>query len=341
MLLSTRETKVLTTIVEDYIRMARPQGSRNVAGRCGLGLSAASIRSIMASLTEKGFLEQPHTSAGRIPTPTAFRLYLDTVLTPPELSRNERLFIRDGLDNAGIEIEDILRQSSRLLATLSEQVSMVLAPGHADVRWRSIDFVSVRTGLVMAVLVLEGDMVEHRLVPVDEIISRDDLVTFSNFLNHHFAGKSLGDARARIMMELEGARASLNRIHRQALTLARDTFGEDAEREFFFDGTAHMLTQPEFSDTKTVSELLGLLEERSRLLDLLGSTIDAGYTNVTFARQSEAHHSRYGLISAPFAVTDTSRGALGVIGPLRMDYAKILPVVDFTARMLTELLSNR
>jgi heat-inducible transcriptional repressor len=296
----------------------------------------------MADLTEKGFLAQPHTSAGRVPTPRAFRLYLDTVLTPPELAGTEREVIRESLDKAGLEIADILRQSSRLLAALSQQVSMVLAPGHSDVRWRSLDFVPVRTGLVMAVLIMEGDMVEHRLVPVEHGVTRDDLTAFSNYLNHHYAGKTLGQARAHIHLELKSAHRRLNRLYLQALTLARDTFEMDAERDFYLDGTAHVLTQPEFADVDTMRELLQLLDERSRLLELLDGTIDAGHTNVTFAKHDPAiSKGPYGLISAPFGAADTSKGALGVIGPLRMDYAKILPVVDFTARMLTELLSNR
>ncbi|NJB69444.1 heat-inducible transcriptional repressor [Desulfobaculum xiamenense] len=340
--LSTRETTVLTTIVEDYISKAQPLGSRHVARRCGLGLSAASIRNTMADLTDKGFLEQPHTSAGRIPTPLAFRLYLDTVLTPPEITPQERAVIRTGLDNAGLELDDILRQCSRLLATLSQQVSMVLAPAHADVRWRSLDFVPVRKGLVMAVLVMEGDMVEHRLVSVENHVTRDDLTAFSNFLNHHYAGMTLTEARAHILVDLEYAQRRLDRLYHQALRLARDTFEPGAKRDFFFDGTAHVLTQPEFANAETMRQLLHMLEERSRLLDLLDGTIDAGRTTITFARHDAPEGANpYGLISAPFGAADESKGALGIIGPLRMDYARILPVVDFTARMLTELLSNR
>ncbi len=346
MQLTPREHEVLTTIVETYIGTARPVGSRAVAQASALALSPASMRNTMAELTERGLLEQPHTSAGRVPTPRAFRYYLGTMLAPPALADAEQQGIRDGLCDAGAELTALLRRSSHIVSAHARQVGMVLAPGGADVRWRTIDFVPVAHGRAMAVLVLEGGAVQNRVVDLDSDITRDDLTEFGNYLNHHYAGLTLTEARARILAELGGTRRSLSRLYLRALTLARDTFEPEGERDIFFDGTLHLLGQPEFSDVQAMREMLRLFEDKKRLLALLERTIEAGRTRIDFAAPGDGDGAgeaagEYGLVSAPYGGGGAPRGVVGVIGPLRMNYAKVVPVVDFTARLLTELLETR
>lgn len=343
MQLTSREQQVLTTIIEQYITNAHPVGSRMVARKSALALSPASMRNTMADLTDKGYLEQPHTSAGRVPTPRAFRHYVATLLAPGDLSGEARLAIRSTLDESGIQLPDMLRQASQALSSCARQVAMASAPGGFDVRWRSIDFVSVRKGLVMAVLVLDGGVVQNRMLPVAEDFSRDDLVRFGNYLNHHFAGLTLSGARAQILRELDGAGERLDRLYRQALTLAGAAVDSGEERDLFVGGAARLLDHPEFKDAGTVSELLDLFDERSRLLELLDRTIEAGEMKITFSNETGDGESpgEYSVVSSPYGGQDGPRGVVGVIGPLRMDYAKVVPAVDFTAQVLTELIRNR
>ncbi|BBD07164.1 heat-inducible transcriptional repressor HrcA [Desulfovibrio ferrophilus] len=343
MQLTSREKKVLTTIIEQYILNAHPVGSRIVARESALALSPASMRNTMADLTDKGYLEQPHTSAGRVPTPRAFRHYLATVLAPGDLSDEARQTIRKSLDETGMELPDMLRQASQALSSCAKQVAMTLAPSGHDVRWRSIDFVSVRTGLIMAVLVLDGGVVQNRMLPVAEDFSRDDLIRFGNYLNHHFVGQTLSGARAQILRELDGAGKRLDRLYRHALTLASATMDSGDERDLFVGGAGHLLDHPEFTEAGTVRELLDLFDERSRLLELLDRTIEAGEMKITFSNETGGVHSpsEYSVISSPYGGDGGPRGVVGVIGPLRMDYAKVVPAVDFTAQVLTELIRNR
>lgn len=345
MRLNNREHAVLATIVEHYIRSARPVGSRTVARDSGLSLSPASMRTVMADLTDRGLLEQPHTSAGRAPTPRAFRWYLSTVLAPGDLGGDERKAILGPLDDERLELPEILRRASHALSSCVRQVGMALAPGGFDVRWRSIDFVSVRSGLVMAVLVLDGGVVQNRMLPVREEFERDELVRFGNYLNHHFAGMTLSEARTRIVRELDVAGRRMDRLYRRALTLANATFDADDGRDLFVGGTARLLEQPEFTDAQTVRELLGLFDERTRLLELLDRTIEAGEMRITFSTEAEdgqgMTHHEYSLVSSPYGGEGGPRGVVGVMGPLRMDYAKVVPAVDFTARVLTDLIRNR
>jgi heat-inducible transcriptional repressor len=340
MRLSEREIQVLTTIVEHYVQTAVPAGSRTVSRKSGLNLSAASIRNTMADLTELGFLEQPHTSAGRVPTALAFRFYLDTVLGAPMLGEPEQRLIREHLGSAGLELSDLLRRSSRLLSGFSNQISMVLAPAHEDVRWRRIEFVAVSPGLVMAILILQGGLLQNRLIKVEQEITPDDLVRFGNYLNHFFTGKTLTEVRLQVLRELSGARERMDLIYRRALSLARSAFEAESEREVFIEGTTSVLIRPEFTDIENMRDLLRLLEDRSRLLELLDRTIEGGRIRITLGQEVQMEELRdYGLVSSPYG--EEGRGVLGVIGPLRMDYAKVVPLVDFTARMLTELLKKR
>jgi len=340
--LDAREHTVLTTIVDQYIAEATPVGSRSVARISGLALSPASIRNTMADLTDTGYLDQPHTSAGRVPTAKAFRYYLDTVLRQPVLAEDDRRLIEDHLGSAGLELTDILRQASRLLSSFSRQVSMVLAPAKDDVRWRHIDFALVSPGLVMAVLVLEGGLVQNRLVEAEPGLTQDDLTTFGNYLNHHYTGRTLGEVRANLVRELDGARRRLKGMYRRALRLARDAFASDLERDFFFDGTVNLPGQPEFADLGNMRELLHLLEERTRLLELLDRTMEGGRIKVSLGRETKLDVGPdYGFIASPYGGGEHSRGVVGIIGPLRMDYARVVPLVDYTARMLSQVLSKR
>jgi len=179
--LPDREREVLTTIIEAYIVTAAPVGSRTVSKQSHLGLSPASIRNIMADLTDEGYLEQPHTSAGRVPTARAFRFYLDEVMHERPLPDAQKQRIAAILSSAGLELSNILRQTSRLLSGLSLQVAMVVAPRHADTRWKRIDFSLLNPGLVMVILVLQGGLVRNRVIQTAVEVTADDLTAYANF----------------------------------------------------------------------------------------------------------------------------------------------------------------
>ncbi len=343
MSLQDREREVLTTIIEAYIASASPVGSRAVSKQSPLGLSPASIRNIMADLTEAGYLDQPHTSAGRVPTTKAFRFYLDTVMRPTPMSDDVRQSIAANLSTAGLEMGDLLRRASRLLAGLSLQVAMVVAPNQAAARWKRIDFSLLKPGLVMVLLVLQGGLVRTRVIETDPDVTADDLVSYANYLNDLFADLTVTQARRRLVREMEQARRTLNALCRRALTMARFAFEEEREPAcaVIVDGTPNMLSQPEFTDAEHMRELMRVLEERTILLELLDKTANELRTVITIGGESDqAALAELGAITAPYGTGDTPLGAIGVIGPLRMDYARLVPVVTCTADTLTRLLDR-
>jgi heat-inducible transcriptional repressor len=335
-----RELEVLTAIVEDYIAKAQPVGSRTVS-KGAMRLSPASIRNTMADLTDKGYLEQPHTSAGRIPTAKAFRLYLDQVMRLRPLAGAVKEMMSSSLGQAGLEIDDILRRASRVLSSVSKQVCMVVAPRHALARWRQIDFVLLRPGLVMAILVLQGGLVQKRLVTADDSITADNLVHFGNYLNHHFQNLTVAEVRTRIIAEMAAAERELSTLTGRALLLAVDTFANAEAPQMYVEGTLNMFSQPEFSDVASMREVLGALEDRTRLLEVLDKTMEEYRTVVMLGEEAQAAGvTGCGLVSSPYGGQGTPLGAVSVIGPLRMDYAEVVPLVDYTAQLITAMLGK-
>ncbi len=342
--LNQRETEVLTTIIESYIASAAPVGSRLVAEHPRLNISPASIRNTMSELTERGYLLQPHTSAGRIPTAKAFKLYVDAILKVLPPSGQAQADMTDALAQGveGLEITSILRRASDMLAERCHQVSMVLAPEHMDRRWQRIDFVPAARHLVLAVLVMEGSQVETRLVPTEDSFNADELIKFGNYLNTHYQGLPLSQARQDILQEMVGAGDRLERMCFKALGLARSAMDLLAsERQLFVNGTLNILDKTEFSDVGQIRHMFSLLEERSRLLSLLDGTLHSGDVKVTFHQEETADGLMdYSMVSAPYG-DEGPRGAVSIIGPHRMNYAQVVGMVDHISKTLTCILKTR
>jgi len=340
--LQAREIGVLTTLIEDYIQTAAPVGSRTIAKKSNLNLSPASIRKIMADLAEKGYLEQPHTSAGRIPSAQGFRFYVDAILKYHPLPSDEQNLMAEHLDDARLDVPDLLRNASRFLSAFTQQVGMVLAPKANDIGFKHIDFILLKPGLVMAILVVEGGIVQNKIMPADPGLNSDDLIKFSNYLNQLFQGRVLAQVRARIVQEMDAVRRQYQAMARQALDLAQQAFAADREREVFVEGTVNFFGHPEFSNPAKLRELLALLEERSRLLELLDQVSKSKGISIFFGREVEQDSvQEYTLISSPYQGQDTPLGVVGIIGPIRMNYAKVVPLVEFTAQVISRLLKNR
>jgi len=337
-----REIEVLNIIVQAYIQTASPIGSRYVAKQSSLNLSPATMRNIMADLTEKGFLMQPHTSAGRIPTQKAFRYYVDSVLKPSSLPEPIRRSLRQGLERASLDYPNILEQVSKLISSEASQVGMALAPQQDFVRWHRIDFVLVRPGLVMAILIFQGGIVQNRLIAVDDKVSSDDLIRYSNFLNDTFQGYTLFEVRQTIIKEMQEAEDAFNALYSKAFSLAEAATGSTSERQLFLDGTLNVLERLDDIDMSSMRELLEFLEHRSELLQLLEKVSEGESLTVVFGSEFYGPElGEWGIISSPYRVRGETLGVVGTIGPINMDYPKLVPMVDYIAKMLTEILESR
>ncbi|SMP73152.1 heat-inducible transcriptional repressor HrcA [Desulfonatronum lacustre] len=340
--LQPREIGVLTTLIEDYIQTAAPVGSRTIAKKSNLNLSPASIRNIMADLTDKGYLEQPHTSAGRIPSAHGFRFYVDTLLKYHPLTPEERTQLTEHMGDDRRDVSELLRNASRLLSAYTRQVSMVLAPKATNIGFKHIDFILLKPGLAMAILVVEGGIVRNKIVSVEPELGTDDLVTYSNYLNQLFQGRTLAQVRTKLLQEMDAVQREYQAVSQQALVLAQQVFSGGNEREVYVEGTVNFFTHPEFANPAKLQELLRMLEERTQLLELLDKVAKPDGISIIFGREDDQEGlQEFTLISSPYLGQDDPLGVVGIIGPIRMDYAKVVPLVEFTAQVISQLLRNR
>ena len=341
MTLDQRQTDVLFTIVKCYIQSGLPVGSRTVARKSSLNLSPASIRNIMADLAEENFIEQPHTSAGRIPSTKGFRFYLDSKLDMEILPAEVEEKIKSALVRTGPDLSQTLSQASKLLSSISNQISLVITPSQQNIRWKHIDFIQLRAGLVMSILVMEGGMVQNKIITVDSDITADDLIKFSNYLNEHYKGKTLLQVRANIFSQIKRARKRFNNLYQKALRLARESFEPDNNRQVYVDGTHYLFQDSEFTDLPKMREVFRLLEERSKLLKILDQTLESEGLSILLGQEQDWQElSDYTVISSPYSLKGDNIGLVSIIGPTRMNYSRVIPAVDLTARILSQLFNE-
>ncbi|HEY6008813.1 MAG TPA: heat-inducible transcriptional repressor HrcA, partial [Geobacteraceae bacterium] len=245
--LSPRSRQILEAIIEDYIVTAEPIGSRTITRRHGLSLSPATVRNVMSDLEELGYLTSPHTSAGRVPTDKAYRLYVDSLLEVRKVAREEREEIRRHCRLTGRDIGEVLKETSRLLSSISHYTGIVLAPRFAANVFRQLEFVKLGGRRVLAILVSESGLVQNRIIETDEELSAEDLVRMSNYLNGFLGGLSVSQVKQRLLEEMATAKAQYDDLLARALKLSEETFAS-GDSEVFIEGQANILDQPEFTD---------------------------------------------------------------------------------------------
>ncbi|HSN98198.1 MAG TPA: heat-inducible transcriptional repressor HrcA [Candidatus Nanopelagicales bacterium] len=337
--LSHRTRKILLAAVTEFISTGLPVGSRTLARRYGLDLSAASIRNVLADLEEAGYLHQPHTSAGRIPTDRALRLFINTLMEvraiPPEQqaemgARFQEIFSRGG---------DPLRESGRYLSELSGAAAVIAAPSTAVRTLAQLRFIPTRPDQLLAVLVFADGTVENRFIPSDAAISEPELTRVHNLLADVIEGRTLGEVRDLFARRLADERVALDALRRRAFELGNLATADMVRRgEVVIEGQNRLIDLPEYADVDRLKMLVKALEEREEIVDLLDRTLAAGTGAVAVFVGSEAGvgGGQLSVVAASYTENGRVAGTVGVIGPTRMDYAKVMPLVDATAAAVSE-----
>lgn len=340
--ISARAKKILFAVVTEFIGSGDAVGSRTLARRYGLNLSAASIRNVLADLEESGYLKQPHTSAGRIPTDKALRLFIDALararpLTPEAQASLDARFARIRV------ADDPLRETGKYLSELSGAAAVLIAPRGEMRALSQLRFIPTRPGQLLAVLVFRDGSVENRFVGVEGAISEGDLQRIHNLLADVIEGRSLGEVRDLFARRLEGERSALDELRKRAFELgSKATCDLARPAEVLIEGQARLIDLPEYADVGRLKHLVRTLEEREALLSLLDKTLSAGAATVLLASEAdELGGGDLSLIMAPYTEHGRASGTVGVLGPSRMDYAKVMPIVDATAAALSEALNGR
>ena len=341
-LLGERDTRVLKTVVAQYIVTGEPVGSRLVAKISGLNLSSASIRNLMMDLEDRGYLQQPHTSAGRLPTPKGFRYYVDHILPIQELGASVQQKIRAAFAPPSSEPQDLFRLASRVLSAVSGHPALVLAPRPQGVRLKHIQFIGLSSDGILTILVSQDDQVQTRFVRGDAHYSQDLLDRFSHYLNELCQNLTLGESRQKILARMEEEKNLFDKMVSQALSLSRQALQSDDEEELYIEGTSQILDYPEFSeDVAKMRTMFQAFEEKHRLITLLDRTLAAQGVQIIISPSEHFPEMQLSLVASSYGASHSPLGCLGIIGPMRMDYARLVPIVRYTASMVTDLINQR
>lgn len=342
--LSPRDQEVLKAVILDYIHTGEPVGSRTVSKKYMKHLGPATIRNIMSDLEEMGYLYQPHTSAGRVPTEKGLRLYLESLMESKRLERNEQEFIRKAYQDTTGSTEDVLKRTSQLLSELCAQVGVVLLPKLENVRVKRIEFVRLHEAYIMTIVVAESGIVHHRLIQLDEDLSQEELDKYSRYLNDTLKESTLGEAKLKILEEMRHDKIIFDHIYARVVKLLGELLRqtEELETNVYIEGQANLLNNPEFSDIDRLREIIKTFEDKSRIVKLLDMTIGSKEgVHVILGPESQIKEFKeIGVVSSPYRRGNFVLGVIGVIGPLRMDYPRIVPIVEFTAKVVSEYMQN-
>jgi heat-inducible transcriptional repressor len=339
--LTDRGQKILEAIIEEYIATAQPVGSKALTQNQGIKLSPASVRNVMAELEELGYLVSPHTSAGRIPTEKGYRFYVDTILRVSEMDRSQKDQIELHYRQQGLQMTDMLREASRTLSSISHYTGLVMIPRLKATIFRHIEFVKLSPRLILAVFVTQSGLVQNKLVEVDEDLSPRELEKITNYLNQTMTGLSIQDVRTRIITEMAQEKALYDQLMRRAFTLSSAALVDESNGDVIIEGTSRFLEQPEFSDLDCMKRIVQTFEQKSALVELLDRGLETKGVQVIIGSETEhTELSDCSLITAAYSGKRGTLGTLGVIGPNRMPYATIIPIVDYTASLISRLLDK-
>ncbi|MDR3568250.1 MAG: heat-inducible transcriptional repressor HrcA [Syntrophobacteraceae bacterium] len=340
--LTLRDQSVLEAIITDYIETGEPVGSRTISKRSAMHVSPATIRNVMADLEEMGLLHQPHTSAGRIPTVKGLRLYLDSIMRSRQLGGSEKELIRDALKTRPQDLTELLRGTSRLLSQYCRQAGVVLWPKVSIAAFKHIEFLRLGPFDIMVILISRSGLIHQTHIESREEIAQEELDKYSLYINELLMNVPLSMVKQRIREEMEGEKAVFDRLFSRALQMANRAIQYAMQdSEIYIEGQTNLLDNPEFAHVEQMRRILQAFEDKSKMIRLLDDTLKAS-TGIQILLGTEGELSRewqeMSLVSAPFRRGDTPLGILGVIGPLRMDYSRIIPIVEFTAQFLSQML---
>lgn len=336
--LSEREKQVLTNLIDYYVRSADPVGSRVIANKFKMGVSSATIRNTLQDLEELGLVRQPHTSAGRIPTDLGYRVYVDYLLKPEQLTESEKNRIRDSILREGRGINEILGQTCKVLSSITRQLGMTIAPRFDEGLLRRVELIPISQDRIMAVVVVESGLARTVIVEVETTIDEVQLREVEQVLNERLTGLSLGEIRKSISKRLSDVSGD-GRLIKLIIDSKDRIWTEDLLGDVHLAGAGNLLEQPEFAELENIANIVKLLENNQVLKDFLIEAEKEGLI-ITIGRENRfAAIMNCSLVTSTYKVGNIS-GTVGIIGPTRMAYSKLVSMIDYTARTITEVLSG-
>jgi heat-inducible transcriptional repressor len=336
-----RRHALIIALVQEFIATAGPVGSAQIVARHNLGVRGAMVRNMMAELEEAGFVEQPHTSSGRVPTEKAFRYYVDNLHPAVRIGFGDRSQLELKLSNIARDPSGVLRETPRILASMTGQAAMAMAPRLETVTVDRVELVRIREREVLSVFVIRSGLPQNRIVATDRDHTQEELDRMARYLNESIAGRNLDQARNWIAARVREDRARYDRFIADALALAGAIAAPPEYPELYVEGGLQALEQPEFADRSRMRELLRALDDKTALLELLDRALAHDGLTVSIGTENrDPRLANLSVVAASYVAGDAALGSLAIVGPLRMDYDRVIPLVAYAARTIGRLMEH-
>jgi heat-inducible transcriptional repressor len=337
--LNSRELRILQNLINHYIQTADPVGSRVIANKFRMGLSPATIRNTMQDLEELGLIRQPHTSAGRIPTDSGYRVFVDMLLKAEPLSEAEKNKIRSMINAANKGIDAILSQASKILGEITSELGITIAPKFDAGILTRIELIPVAEGKLLVIVAVASGLARTILMEVESSIETEELRQMEEVLNERLAGLSLGHIRKTLNERLAGTNCS-PRLLKLFIDTKAAVWEDQGNEKLHYTGTDNLVNQPEFADREKLTDFLKLLEEQKALMEFVQSKSMGEGLIITIGSENAINEiQNCSLVTSNYKVGDLT-GTIGIIGPTRMPYSKLVSIVEYTAKSLTDALSD-
>ena len=344
--LDTRAVTLLNALIEKYISEGQPIGSRTLARAAGLSLSPATIRNVMADLEEMGLLASPHTSAGRVPTQLGYRLFVDTLLRSESLiqpsSLQNYLAVLEEELSSDLDPQNLIESTSRLLSEVTHLAGVVMIPRRDEnIALKQIEFLALSGNRVLVILVTDDGQVHNRIIDTDRTYSAAELVQAANYFNDTYVGTALSNIKQRLLQDMQQDSERMHTAMSMAIYMAKNIFDEESEHDdLFVSGESNLLEIPELSDVNKLRRLFEAFNTKRDLLHLLDQTARVGGIKIFIGTESGYESlEECSVVTAPYSAEGEIVGTLGVVGPTRMAYEFVIPIVDVTARLISSALN--
>lgn len=340
--LSERAQILLKTLIEKYIDEGQPVASKNLAHFSGLDVSSATIRNVLSELEEMGLVKSPHTSAGRIPTDLGYRLFVDSMVTVQSMNDSEIQRIKQHLNHEQ-SAKDLALNASGLLSGITSMASIVMMPKRTHKSLRQIEFLPLSENRILSILVINECEVENRVIQTTRSYSKPELEKIANYLNHQFMGKDILNVRSQLLEDMKSARQEVNEFMGSLLSMADDLFPAEQDKEdLLVSGKTNLLAYQEMADTDKLKQLFDTFKSKKDVLEILDQSLVAEGMQIFIGSESGNNVLEdCSIITSPYTLDNETVGVLGVIGPTRMAYEKVIPVVDITAKIFGSVLQYK
>lgn len=341
MRMDERKKQVLAAIVQDYILTGEPVGSRTIVRRYNLGVSPATIRNEMADLEEMGLLEQPHTSAGRVPSDYGYRYYVDCLMAPEKLTPVEEEYVRQRYNQKMLEIEQVLEETARLISEMTTYTAVALGPNQNNAILEQVQILPVHsTNKALLVAITSTGMVEHRIFTIPENVTPQDLARISRVLNASLQGIALEELKRAVLRDIYREVAEHRGLVKLVIDLLQQIMAQEGSEKVYLDGIINILSQPEFKNWDKVKEILAFLEREEALRRIFKAPPGSGLTIRIGQENKEEGIDKCSVVTISYAVEGKIMGKVGLLGPTRMQYSRVISVLEYVADSLSRSLQQ-